>query len=70
MKTCSNCNIEIPIERLEILPHTKTCVNCSTERAKVCFQVYSHKTAPELILIDGDNEEAIRLARRVHRRSR
>tara|TARA_R100001443_G_scaffold6485_1_gene15340 strand:- start:6811 stop:7119 length:309 start_codon:yes stop_codon:yes gene_type:complete len=31
---CIKCNIEIPPKRLEILPGTKTCVNCSTESAK------------------------------------
>ena len=27
---CRNCNQPIPLKRLEILPGTKTCVNCST----------------------------------------
>lgn len=31
---CIKCNIKIPPKRLEILPGTKTCVNCSTESAK------------------------------------
>jgi len=31
---CIKCDIEIPPKRLEILPGTKTCVNCSTESAK------------------------------------
>ena len=31
---CVKCNIKIPPKRLEILPGTKTCVNCSTESAK------------------------------------
>jgi len=67
---CTNCQSEIPVERLEVLPHTTTCVNCSTEKRKVCFTVYDHKTAPSLIVIDGSDREAIRMARRVHRRSR
>lgn len=31
---CIKCNQKIPPKRLEILPGTKTCVNCSTESAK------------------------------------
>lgn len=29
-KNCIKCNIIIPPKRLEILPNTHTCVNCST----------------------------------------
>ncbi len=70
MKLCNICNTKIPLERLEILPYTKTCVNCSTEKRKVVFSVYDHKTAPSLVIIDGDNYEAIRLAERAHFRAR
>lgn len=28
-RNCDSCGEEIPIKRLEILPNTKTCVNCS-----------------------------------------
>ena len=31
---CIKCKNEIPPKRVEILPNTKTCVNCSTESAK------------------------------------
>ena len=31
---CIKCNKIIPPKRLEIIPGTKTCVNCSTESAK------------------------------------
>lgn len=27
---CIDCGAEIPVERLEILPDTETCVKCST----------------------------------------
>lgn len=30
MKHCKVCGIEIPAKRVEILPHTTTCVNHST----------------------------------------
>lgn len=70
MKTCSKCGVEIPAERLEILPDTTTCVKHSREKRKIAFNVYDHKTAPSLIIISGEDREAIRLARRVHRRAR
>tara|TARA_R110001599_G_scaffold316076_1_gene525135 strand:+ start:80 stop:340 length:261 start_codon:yes stop_codon:yes gene_type:complete len=31
---CRKCGNEIPPKRLEIIPGTKTCVNCSTESPK------------------------------------
>jgi RNA polymerase-binding transcription factor DksA len=31
---CKKCGNEIPLKRLEIIPGTKTCVNCSTESPK------------------------------------
>jgi thiazole synthase ThiGH ThiG subunit len=31
---CIKCNQKIPPKRLEILPNTKTCVNCSTTAPK------------------------------------
>ena len=31
---CIKCGKEIPPKRLEIIPETKTCVNCSTESPK------------------------------------
>lgn len=67
---CKKCGTEIPFERVEILPHTKTCVNCSTEKRKVVFNVYDHKTAPSLIIIDGNDRESIRRATRAHNRAR
>ena len=32
---CTKCGKEIPPKRVEILPNTKTCVNCSTTGAYV-----------------------------------
>ncbi len=69
-KLCSKCDCVIPEERLEILPHTTTCVKCSKEKRKLVFHVYDHKTAPSLVVIDGNDREAIRLAKRANRRAR
>jgi len=67
---CKKCNNTIPEERLECLPHTTTCVNCSTEQKNVAFMDFYHKTAPELVIVNGNNKEDIRRAERVYKRSR
>lgn len=67
---CEVCQQPIPAERLEALPETTTCVKCSRVKAKVCLPLYSHKTAAELVVIDAEDTEAVRLARRAHYRSR
>lgn len=41
---CTECGTEIPMERLEILPDTKTCVKCSSVKP------YTEDTAG---IIDG-----------------
>ena len=67
---CEHCGERIPPARLEILPHTTTCVGCSTEPKMVGFQVYAHKTAGEVFMVPGDNAEGIRQARAVYERKR
>ena len=67
---CSHCNAQITPARLEILPDTKTCAACSTEQRRVGFLVYGHKTAGEVVMVDGGNREAVRQAERAYRRAR
>ncbi|MBO3749340.1 TraR/DksA C4-type zinc finger protein [Streptosporangiaceae bacterium NEAU-GS5] len=31
-RTCERCAIDIPLQRLEILPHTRFCVPCQLKR--------------------------------------
>lgn len=69
-RTCNKCGKLIPQARLDVLPETTTCVQCSGVKAKKVYSVYSHKTAPELITIEADDTESIRLAERAHKRSR
>lgn len=69
-RKCDECGIEIPKERLEALPDTTTCVKHSNVRGKVAFTVYSHKTAPEIVFVEGDNSEGLRQADRADRRAR
>lgn len=67
---CSLCSLDIPLERLEALPKTSTCVKCSGVKGVQGFMVFSHKTAPELVLIPAEESESIRQARRANKRSR
>ena len=67
---CIHCGCIIPPERLEVLPHTTTCVNCSTEQKNVAFMVYPHKTGGDVVVIDGSNKEGVRQAKRAYRRAR
>lgn len=67
---CDTCKQMIPMERLEILPHTTTCVKHSREAGYVGVQVFSHKTAPEVAKVKADNKEAVRQLWRGYNRSR
>lgn len=70
---CRYCNSSIPEGRLEFLIQynkTITCVSCTTEQRAVGFLSYSHKTAPELVMIPANNKENIRRCQRVDRRAR
>ncbi|MCA9313823.1 hypothetical protein KDA08_05945, partial [Candidatus Saccharibacteria bacterium] len=64
---CSNCGKSIPAERAEIF---STCVKCTKQTRKIGFMEYSHKTAPALIMIDGDDKQSLELARRAFNRER
>lgn len=64
------CGKEIPAERLEILPDTTTCVECSTVPRKVGIMVYPHKTGGYCEVIDPRNKEDLRRAKRFNRRAR
>ncbi len=70
MRECECCGSPIPEERLEALPGTVTCVKCSRVKPLIGFTCYDHKTAPGLVLVNPDDREALRLAKRVHNRSR
>lgn len=67
---CIKCQTPIPQERLEILPSTTTCVNCSTVKAVVGFMIYNHKTAGTAILVNPEDSETLRQAKRANRRAR
>ena len=67
---CKYCNCEIPMERLEVLPHTTTCVRCSDEEKNLAFMVYPHKTGSDCMIVRSNNKENVRIAKRGNRRAR
>ena len=67
---CKNC---VGVDRYEFLAETGRkiiCKECSVENKAVGFLSYSHKTAPELVMIPANNKEKIRRCQRVNCRSR
>jgi hypothetical protein len=71
MKQCKVCKIEIPKERLEVLPHTETCVKHSTEQAYVGVMDFPHKTGSSLVKVKPSSDpEAYRRMMRAYHRSR
>ena len=67
---CDECDIPIPLGRLECIPDTTTCVKHSREAGYVGVNVFAHKTAPEVAMVKGNNEESVRQLWRGYRRSR
>ena len=67
---CEHCKIPIPFGRLELLPDTTTCVKHSTEAGYVGVNIFAHKTAPEVMMVKGDNEESVRQMWRAYHRKR
>ena len=70
---CTYCHNSMDFERYEFLVETGrniVCKDCSVENRAVGFLSYSHKTAPELVMIPANNTENIRRCQRVNRRAR
>ena len=70
---CIYCKTDVGIDRYEFLTETGRkiiCKECSVEDRAVGFLSYSHKTAPELVMIPANNKENIRRCERVNRRAR
>ena len=60
---CTKCGKEIPPKRIEILPNTKTCVNCSTTGAYVGRPVqlgHGDHTCTELAIMTPEQAEELR----------
>lgn len=67
---CTGCGQPIDQERLEVLPHTTTCVGCSKEPKVIGFMEYAHKTAGYVVFVREDDTESLRRAKRAYRRAR
>lgn len=61
---CIDCNNKIPDARLEIMPDTEYCINCSDKHTfkSVARIIYSHKADCELFIAKS-KEDARRLNR-------
>lgn len=72
MVNCVDCGSRIPIERQKATGGTNMCVLCASNngRSRKGYMVFSHKTAPEFVMLDADNEEVIRIADRANGRRR
>ena len=68
MIQCAICKAEIPLERLEC--GFKTCINCSNTKKVRGAMIFSHKTAPEIIIVPENDSESIRRMERANKRSR
>lgn len=55
MKRCNSCDQPIPPARLEALPSAEYCVECADNHTPIKrgLMDYSHKTAGEVMFIDG-----------------
>jgi RNA polymerase-binding transcription factor DksA len=69
---CRDCGDTISAERLEVFPDAEFCVKCSGRHTKkvVGFLVFGHKTGGELMMVNRNDKEKLRLAVRANRRSR
>ena len=70
---CIHCKSLIDKDRHEFLEEFNrpmVCRKCSTEQRAVGFLSYSHKTAPELVMVAANNTESIRRCNRANRRAR
>lgn len=56
MRKCVVCHVEIPVGRLEALPQTRTCVECSSVKPVKGSMVFDHKTAPTIEIHETDEE--------------
>lgn len=65
---CCVCGTSIPEERIEMGFYT--CIVHSTAKPRVGFMVFSHKTAPEIAIVDTSNREGLRQAVRAFNRDR
>jgi hypothetical protein len=60
IRNCKHCNNQIPEGRLKILPHTYTCVSCSTTAKVGGHTVISGKnTYSEIQIVDQETAASL-----------
>jgi hypothetical protein len=69
-RTCARCKKKISKARLEVLPETQTCVDCSGVQKYVGAMVFDHKTAGRLEFVRPENKEAVEALKRFVNRAR
>jgi hypothetical protein len=65
---CAVCKTQIPPERVEC--GFNTCINCSNTKKVIGYLCYSHKTAPEIVIIPSTDTESVRRANNAFNRKR
>lgn len=71
--TCMHCKSLIDQERYQFLEEFNRpmiCKECSTEQRAMGWMDYSHKTAPQLVMVPSNAKETIRILDRANRRAR
>jgi hypothetical protein len=62
MKYCISCGKEIPVQRLQVLPNSKTCVQCSNTGRVAGFPLITNKTSySELQIVPQETAEELYL---------
>jgi|3_EtaG_2_1085321.scaffolds.fasta_scaffold02506_9 hypothetical protein len=71
-RECTQCGSEIPAERLEVLPNTDTCINCSNVGTVLGFMVptAAKGCASQLHFVSTDDSEGVRQATNANKRRR
>ena len=57
---CIHCKTEIPKQRLQALPNTKTCTECSTTEQVGCVDICYHKTGNTIQITSKDVANKLR----------
>ena len=73
--SCTVCGKAVDPERIAALDEMglpQVCIPCSEKITPepIGFMDYAHKTAPDLVIVDRRNTEAVRKAQRSYRRAR
>lgn len=68
-RNCIECGVQIPKERIEVLPETQTCVNCSKVTAKIAITAWNDLTS-ELIIIEPEQADILKNLEKKEKKSK